>query len=274
MPLKSPTTTPLPDEIYDEWAPLLGEAELKVLLYIVRRTLGFRKEADAISLTQFCEGIVRRDGHVLDRGCGIRSRPNVVRALKHLEAKGLIRASKVRTVAGDKGVTVYALLWDRDEAAGATEGGVVPALPWCRTDRKVVSEQHHRSSPTTPTTNSVSTNTQQDSVSTRAHTRAKSADGERVLSNDGADGPKRSSSSVDPLWQAVLDDLRASMTAENYAMWFAAAHAEPRTGRMLTVRVPTVMHERWLDTKLRLRIEQVLRSLGQSDIQIVFRAAS
>ena len=42
MPLKRPTTTPLPDEIFDEWAPQLGEAELKVLLYIVRRTPGFR----------------------------------------------------------------------------------------------------------------------------------------------------------------------------------------------------------------------------------------
>ena len=46
MPLTRPTTTPLPDEIYDLWAPQLGEAELKVLLYIVRRTLGFRKATD------------------------------------------------------------------------------------------------------------------------------------------------------------------------------------------------------------------------------------
>ena len=82
MPLKRPTTTPLPDEIYDEWAPLLGEAELKVLLYIVRRTLGFGKGSDAISLTQFLGGIVTRDGRVLDHGCGVKSRPNVIRALK------------------------------------------------------------------------------------------------------------------------------------------------------------------------------------------------
>src|SRR5690348_7160239 len=104
MPLKRPTTTPLPDEIYDEWVPVLGEAELKVLLYIVRRTLGFRKGADAISLKQFLGGIVTRDGRVLDRGCGVKSRPNIVRALKSLEDRGLIRTFKTQTAEGDHDV--------------------------------------------------------------------------------------------------------------------------------------------------------------------------
>src|SRR5579875_417327 len=97
MPLTRPTPTPVPDEILDVWMLELGEAEIKVLFYIVRRTLGFRKEADPISLSQFMHGIVTRDGRVLDRGCGIRSRRHVVRALTALEEKGLIRAEKGRT---------------------------------------------------------------------------------------------------------------------------------------------------------------------------------
>ena len=36
--------------LFDELLPYLSEAELKVLLYIVRRTFGFKKEADAISV--------------------------------------------------------------------------------------------------------------------------------------------------------------------------------------------------------------------------------
>ncbi len=273
MPLKRPTTTPLPDEIYDEWAPLLGEAELKVLLYIVRRTLGFGKKADAISLTQFLAGIVTRDGRVLDRGCGIKSRPNVVRALKGLEDKGLIHASRTRTAAGDKDATVYALLWDTDEEPGTIEGGVPPTRPWCRVDRMVVSEQNHGSSPATPTTNSVSTHRQQDRMPTRGHphdARMREGGDRRPLVQ--RDMGQRSAAS-DPLWQAVLTDLQETMTVANYAAWLTATSAEPRMGTVLTVRVPTTFHERWLDTKLRSRVERALRRLGHADIQVVFRTA-
>ncbi len=273
MPLKRPTTTPLPDEIYDEWAPLLGEAELKVLLYIVRRTLGFGKRADAISLTQFLAGIITRDGHVLDHGCGIKSRPNVVRALKGLEDKGLIRASRAQTAAGDKDATVYALLWDTNGQSGMIEGSVERTPRWCRSDQEVVSDQNHGGVAATPTTNSVSTYRQQD----RMPTRVGSHD---VRTREGSDrhpvgqqDTGQLSAAGDPLWQAVLSDLQEMMTAANYAAWLAATSAESWTGTVLTVRVPTPLHEQWLDTKLRSRVEQALRRLGHADIQVVFRVS-
>ena len=53
-----PTTTPTPDEIFDVWLSHLSGAETKVILYIVRRTFGFGKDADAISLSQICNGII------------------------------------------------------------------------------------------------------------------------------------------------------------------------------------------------------------------------
>ena len=62
------STTATPDWLFDEVAPDLAKAPLKVLLYIVRRTSGFRKSADAISLNQFQHGIVTRDGRQLDKG--------------------------------------------------------------------------------------------------------------------------------------------------------------------------------------------------------------
>jgi phage replication O-like protein O len=67
----------------------LSGAELKVLLYIARRTYGFGKESDRISLSQIAEGIVKRDGTVLDRGTGI-SRSSVARALNTLEGMGIV----------------------------------------------------------------------------------------------------------------------------------------------------------------------------------------
>src|SRR5437762_152852 len=80
-----PTTTPVPDELFDEWLAVLSGGELKCLLYIVRRTLGFKKDADAISLSQMVHGITTRDGRVLDSGTGL-NRSTVVEALASLEA--------------------------------------------------------------------------------------------------------------------------------------------------------------------------------------------
>ena len=61
----------------------LPDAELRVLLYICRRTYGFQREKDQISYTQFIEGITTKDGKKLDGGCGL-SRPSVNKALVNL----------------------------------------------------------------------------------------------------------------------------------------------------------------------------------------------
>src|SRR5262245_5733859 len=67
----------------------LSGAEFKVLLYIARRTYGFGKESDNISLNQLARGIRRRDGTSLDRGTGL-SRSGVKAACNALIAKGLV----------------------------------------------------------------------------------------------------------------------------------------------------------------------------------------
>ena len=46
----TPRYTQVPDQLFDEWLPHLSEAELKVLLYIMRRTFGWKKDVDAISV--------------------------------------------------------------------------------------------------------------------------------------------------------------------------------------------------------------------------------
>jgi phage replication O-like protein O len=84
-----PNSTQIPDIILDHWMARLSGAEFKVLLYIARRTYGFGKEKDRISLNQFAEGITKRDGSVLDRGTGI-SRSSVSRALNTLESMGIV----------------------------------------------------------------------------------------------------------------------------------------------------------------------------------------
>jgi len=114
MPFKRPTTTPTPDELYDEWLPILGDAELRALLYIVRRTLGFKKNADAISFKQFMEGIKTKDGHRLDGGCGIKNRTNLSRALAKLEERQLIRSHRMSSKEKGDLTTVYTLWFEGD----------------------------------------------------------------------------------------------------------------------------------------------------------------
>ena len=82
--------TTIPDDFLSQWMTQLSPSELRVMLYIYLRTLGFGKQADTISYSQFLGGIVTRDGRRLDAGAGV-SRRALVDALAALEQKGLIR---------------------------------------------------------------------------------------------------------------------------------------------------------------------------------------
>lgn len=86
----SPRTTPVPDNFFDDVLPDLSGAELKVLLYIFRRTFGWKKDRDNISLSQLVSGITKKDGTILDRGTGL-SKSTVAVALTSLVKKGMVR---------------------------------------------------------------------------------------------------------------------------------------------------------------------------------------
>ena len=81
-----PNYTPVPDELFDEQLPDLSGAELKVLLYIIRWTFGFKKESDNISLNQLLHGITTKENVVLDRGTGL-SKKTLLETLKNLVEK-------------------------------------------------------------------------------------------------------------------------------------------------------------------------------------------
>jgi hypothetical protein len=89
----TPNYTPVPDELFDQLLPKLSGAELKVLLYVIRRTFGFKKAADSISFNQICDGITTSDGRVLDHGTGL-SKSTAQLALKGLVKKRIVLATK------------------------------------------------------------------------------------------------------------------------------------------------------------------------------------
>jgi len=105
---RSPNFTSVPDEFFDELAPRLNGGEVKVLLYIIRRTFGFKKERDSISLSQMLNGIVKKNGDRLDYGTGM-SKPSVCRALNTLEEKLIITTTKQFDFKGGCVATSYQL---------------------------------------------------------------------------------------------------------------------------------------------------------------------
>ena len=107
-----PNTTPTPDEIFDRFLHDLTHSELKVILYIIRRTYGFRKSSDRISLKQITDGLVTRGGKRLDHGTGL-SRRGAISAVQSLEKKGLITVKRVRSEDGYNSVNVYGLRFRR-----------------------------------------------------------------------------------------------------------------------------------------------------------------
>ncbi len=103
-----PNYTQVPNELFDELAPNLTEAELRVLLYVVRRTFGFAKKHDAISVNQMTSGITTSDGRVLDHGTGM-SRSAVWRGAKGLVSKGVLAVDRIQSADGEYATNVYRL---------------------------------------------------------------------------------------------------------------------------------------------------------------------
>jgi hypothetical protein len=122
-----PTYTQVPDEFFDDLMVDLSESELRVLLYLIRRTFGFKKRADAISLKQIINGIQAKDGRVLDRGSGL-SHTSVKRGIKGLVERGVIRVSKVKSEDGDYETNIYEIVF-RGEGSEVAPGRQQAFLP-------------------------------------------------------------------------------------------------------------------------------------------------
>ncbi len=77
MKITPPNYFQCPNDLVDHWLPLLGEAEIKVLLLIIRKTFGWHKQRDRISLSQMQEFT------------GL-NRTNASKAIQSLTDKGIV----------------------------------------------------------------------------------------------------------------------------------------------------------------------------------------
>ncbi|MBU0607284.1 MAG: replication protein [Armatimonadetes bacterium] len=90
------TSTPVPDQFFDELLPLLGLAEMRVLLFLIRCTFGSRRPVAEISLRQMMEGVTDAEGYPLAPGVGM-SKATLCRALAGLRKRNVIIAERRRS---------------------------------------------------------------------------------------------------------------------------------------------------------------------------------
>lgn len=123
----APHFTQVPDIFFDEVAPNLTESELRVALYVMRRTFGWKKDHDRISLKQMVSGITTREGEVLDRGTGM-SKAGVCKGVQGLVAKGMIVAERNSSARKGDEPTTYRLRFEGDDTPVSTQQ-TPPCLP-------------------------------------------------------------------------------------------------------------------------------------------------
>lgn len=123
-----PRYTPTPDALFDELLPDLSLVELRVLLYIIRRTFGFKKDSDTISVAQMESGITTRDGRRLDRGTGL-STAGVRKGLRALLDRGVIVAIQNTDETGASLPTTYALRFKDEGVHTHTPSPATPVDP-------------------------------------------------------------------------------------------------------------------------------------------------
>lgn len=105
-----PNATQVPNELLDHMLPDLSGAELKVILYIIRKTFGYSKEntGDRVPMSQFLSGTTSK-GKVIDRGTGLSKRA-LWKAIASLEEKGLIEIMRGKTDDGMRDINHYRLV--------------------------------------------------------------------------------------------------------------------------------------------------------------------
>lgn len=92
--------TAIPNWIMDDVMPVISPASAKVLMYVLRRTAGWQRESDAISVRQFSTALNL-------------SKPTVLKALKELIGHRVI-AVDYGSTHGDRDVNVYSVLGSQD----------------------------------------------------------------------------------------------------------------------------------------------------------------
>jgi hypothetical protein len=246
-----PTYTIVPDELFDNYLPHLTGGELKVLLYIIRRTFGFKKDSDTISLTQIRSGITTKDGRVLDQGTGL-SLSTAQLAIKGLIEKGLINATPQSSPERGHEPTLYSL---RITGTPYTENRhrAIPEIGKALYRKSVIQE----------------TVLQQEGVNSISESQVNINNSENTL--DITKHPPTSQEWViehchvseqdQALTRKLQDAMRPQLTRATYDAWIATLLITDTSHPHVTLAVPSPEAQSWLQGRLKPRIEEALTRL-------------
>ncbi|MCL4543612.1 MAG: hypothetical protein M1118_03265 [Chloroflexi bacterium] len=273
--VESPNGTIFPDILIDRVMPHLSGAEFKVLAYVVRRTFGFKKDSDTISLDQICNGITRRDGTVLDEGTGL-ARKTAVAAIHGLESKGVIVCQRRSSPERGNLPTSFALRFKGQPASdplgtnshpgsgetylgrvqkgneagsAASPGGATECYPQ-RTVLQPTALQHHdRPSPSTR----------------RGGTPEKATP-------DSSTQPVQPMSLQD-LWSRAQERLAQHLGAVSFEAWLAPARLQDLRDGRATVVVASAFAQRWVQRHLLGLISEAIGAVAGFPVEVTVIAA-
>ncbi|HEV8638081.1 MAG TPA: DnaA N-terminal domain-containing protein [Chloroflexota bacterium] len=297
----SPHYTQVPDDFFDLLLSELTPAEFKVCAYIIRRTFGWKKDSDAISLAQMVHGIRRRDGTYVDHGTGLH-KETVITAIKGLLRKGVIVRQLNASAERGFEATTYALRLAGDplsaEATSLVEDtdkgqidpsseaptslveeadkGSLPPLSGFPTSPVGDSDPHQNSSQQRAVHQTASQEQTNQQTPARATAPAREPSANGADADTGAlhrevdlplSAERHRSTAMSPrqVWQVVLTELRGTMAPAAFETWVKNAIAVEHREGAFVIAAPNTFAREWLDTRLRKEIEAALsRVLGRS----------
>ncbi|MGI8915695.1 MAG: DnaA N-terminal domain-containing protein [Chloroflexota bacterium] len=250
--VESPNGTIFPDVLIDRVMPHLSGAEFKVLAYVVRRTFGFKKESDAISLDQICNGITRRDGSVLDEGTGL-ARKTAVASIQGLESKGVILCQRRSSPEKGNLPTTFALRF-RGQAShppetnlpqGSSEmypqGGEKPHQAGHLPSTAPGTALHSQSTVVQPTVK------QESGATTR---KVKLTGQVATAVTERTEKAAAAERTVEAIWQEVLVGLAGTIGAVSHRTWLAPTRLVAINDDTATISVPHALAQRWIERHL------------------------
>jgi hypothetical protein len=135
----------------DEWLPDLGGAELKVMLYLIRRTFGFHRQRVEVGLRVICNGVPGKD-----RGTGLHLETAAV-AIKSLEAKGIVLTDRQPGGRTTYTLPVSSAVYGKSERSRSENPNTEVYGKSEHEERKVNTERKLKSSSPSPPSNELST---------------------------------------------------------------------------------------------------------------------
>ena len=255
--IESPNGTIFPDGLIDQVMPFLSPAEWKVCTYIIRRTFGWKKESDDISLDQICNGIVKRDGSRLDYGTHL-DKKTTIRALRGLESKGVITTRRNFSQRRGFEATTYSLRF----RGQAPTNNLIPNIH--KGDTTLVDSVHSPISVDSihPLVDDL---TDPGCLNSTLH-----VDELPIQQTPQTLKTKISTSSSSNPWMIVLTELQSKMTKASFATWLQRTQYVGQDGDTIIVSVPSLTEKEWLEKRLRAVVRRTAIGLLRQEVDVRF----